>query len=355
MATIHPRKDSKGKTRYRVQVRLKGYPAVSATFKRKTDAKEWAKNTESDIKRRRYFPYAEAQKHTFAQMIDRYLSEVMPRKSEVQQRHQTQQLKWWKKQLGPFTLAEVTPAKLASTRDELAGKQVPGEKPRSAASTNRYLAALSHVYSVAVREWGWIDQSPMRKVTRLRENPGRVRFLSNEERLELLKACEDSSEPLLYPVVVLAMSTGARQAEILNLRWRDIDLERRVFRLEKTKNRDRRALPLAGPALEEIEKLSHVRRIDSDLVFPHPDGKRPFHLRPAWVKAVEQAKLANFRFHDLRHSAASYLAMNGATLADIAEILGHKTLAMVKRYSHLTEQHTSQVVARMNEAIFGPH
>jgi len=158
----------------------------------------------------------------------------------------------------------------------LPAKPVPGGKPRSAASTNRYMAALSHVYTVAVREWGWIDQSPMRKVTRLRENPGRVRFLTDDERKELLRACEDSSERMLYPVVILALSTGARQAEILNLRWRDVDLEHKVIRLEKTKNRDRRALPLAGRALEEIEKLSHVRRIDSDLVFPHPDGKRPF-------------------------------------------------------------------------------
>jgi integrase len=105
-------------------------------------------------------------------------------------------------------------------------------------------------------------------------------------------------------------------------------------------------------ALEEMVRLSKVRRIDSDLVFPHVDGTRPFLLRGPWEGAVKEAKIEDFRFHDLRHSAASYLAMNGATLAEIAEILGHKTLQMVKRYSHLTEQHTSQVVSRMNAAIF---
>ncbi len=121
--------------------------------------------------------------------------------------------------------------------------------------------------------------------------------------------------------------------------------------LHETKNEERRAIPLAGPALDLLRELSRIRRIDSDLVFAGPDGRAIFPRKP-WERALRAAQIDDFRFHDLRHSAASYLAMSGATLAEIAEVLGHKTLAMVKRYSHLTEAHTAGVVARRNEAFF---
>ena len=149
-----------------------------------------------------------------------------------------------------------------------------------------------------------------------------------------------------------ANRSGARLGEILGPRWPNIDLSRRVAVLEDTKNNERRALPLHGEALEVLRELSKVRRIDTDLVFASREGKATYP-RYAFQKAVQRVGIEDFRFHDLRHSAASYLAMSGATLAEIAEVLGHKTLSMVKRYSHLTEQHTSQVVARMNARIFG--
>ena len=101
------------------------------------------------------------------------------------------------------------------------------------------------------------------------------------------------------------------------------------------------------------ECQSKVRRLDTDLVFPRPDGQKPAYIETAWREALRAAEIDDFRFHDLRHSAASYLAMNGATLAEIASVLGHKTLQMVKRYSHLSDAHVRGVVTRMNEKIFG--
>ncbi len=148
-----------------------------------------------------------------------------------------------------------------------------------------------------------------------------------------------------------ALSTGARRGELLALRWPDVDWQRQVAVLHDTKNRERRALPITGHAFELLQELARVRRIDSDLIFAGPTGKATYP-RAAWERALRAAQIDDFRFHDLRHSAASYLAMSGATLAEIAEVLGHKTLAMVKRYSHLTEAHTAGVVARMNERIF---
>jgi integrase len=102
-----------------------------------------------------------------------------------------------------------------------------------------------------------------------------------------------------------------------------------------------------------MQQHAKVRRLVTLLVFPNPTGTRPANIRAAWQGAVRRAGIENFRFHDLRHSAASYLAMSGASLHEIAEVLGHKTLAMVKRYAHLTEAHTRSVVERMNRAVFG--
>jgi integrase len=154
-------------------------------------------------------------------------------------------------------------------------------------------------------------------------------------------------------IVVLALATGARRGELLNLRWSDVDLKRGTLTFHQTKNGERRAVPLTGYALEVLTQHAQGRRLDTPLVFPDRTGTRPIGIREAFEWAVKRAGIANFRFHDCRHCAASYLAMNGASLAEIAEVLGHKTLAMVKRYAHLSEAHTAGVVARMNQAIFG--
>lgn len=194
----------------------------------------------------------------------------------------------------------------------------------------------------------------MRKISKLPEPRGRVRFLDDAEREQLLESCKASPSPYLHTLVVLALSTGARQGELLNLRWCDVDWQRRVITLHDTKNKERRLLPLAHYALQLMEEHNKVRNIASDLVFPSPSNPiRPWNSRPSWLSALQKANIKNFRFHDLRHSCASYLAMNGASLAEIAEVLGHKTLAMVRRYAHLSEAHTAKVVQSMNERIFG--
>ncbi|MCI0459691.1 MAG: site-specific integrase, partial [Gemmataceae bacterium] len=206
--------------------------------------------------------------------------------------------------------------------------------------------------NIAVVEWGWLDSSPLRRVRRLREPRGRVRWLDEAERQRLLAACAASANRLLLPVVIVALSTGARKQELLSLTWRDVDLRRERLLLHQTKTDAPRSVPLTGQALAEIQALAKVRRIDTALVFPRRDGRAPLDLRYAWQQALGQAGLEDFRFHDLRHTCASYLAMHGASLVEIAEVLGHTTLQMVKRYAHLSEAHTAGVVARMNAAIF---
>ena len=353
MANINERKQKNGKTVYRVRVRVKGHPLQTATFDRKTDARRWASSTEAAIREGRHFKTTEAKRHTLGEMIDRYIRDVIPHKGESMQRDQWSQLTWWKEKIGSCLLADATPSLIAEYRDLLLKEVGPRGKKRSPASTNRYLAALSHAFSIAIKEWGWVNDSPMLKVTKPKEPRGRVRFLDEDERAKLLAACKESKDSFLYPIVIIALSTGARKSEILGLAWGDIDLNRKVAILQRTKNDERRALPLSGHALAEIKKLSNVRRIDTNLLFPDASGKKPIGIRSAWGRVMKDAGIKDFKFHDLRHSAASYLAMSGASLAEIAEVLGHKTLQMVKRYSHLSEQHTAGVVSKMNKKFLG--
>ncbi|MCG7967067.1 MAG: tyrosine-type recombinase/integrase [Candidatus Thiodiazotropha taylori] len=352
MASIVKREGKKGFS-YRVRVR-KGGRYISKSFSRLTDAKSWASEMESKIDSRR-LPTSEALKHTLADLIDRYieneLSDVKTAKDKA--RH----LKWWKDQVGGIKLADITPTLLSEYRDNLKKRMQPG-------TVNRYLTSISHAFSVAVREWGWIDSNPISNVRKLKEPRGRVRFLSEDsvdrqgrvihgERTRLLDACRESRSPVLHDVVVLALSTGMRQGEIMNLTWKDVDFRDGRITLLDTKNGDIRAIPITGLALDLLKKRSKVRRIHSQLIFPDKTGKAPAKFRDSWLRALERAEIEDFRFHDLRHTAASYLAMSGATLAEIAEILGHKTLSMVKRYSHFSTDHVSGVISKLDTRMFG--
>ncbi len=325
MATIEKRTTKDGKTRYRALVRLKGMPPQSATFERKTDALRWVQDTESAIRDGRHFKTSEAKRHTLAEAIDRYLAEVMPRKPGSAA-DQTQQLRWWKTEIGCRVLADVNSVLIAEYRNRLATEILPERKKdkatdspapatrtRGPATVNRYLAALSHVFTIAIREWGWLHDHPMASVDRMKEPAGRVRFLSDDERTRLLAACQDSASPLLYPMVVLALSTGMRRDEARCLRWQQVDLKRGVILVGKTKNGQPKGVPLTNRAHKLIKGL-HDQKGNGVFVFPNPDGSRPIDIRSAWEKARERAEIKDFHFHDLRHSTASYLAMDGASL-----------------------------------------
>lgn len=353
MANIEKRETPDGKVTFRVKVRLRGYPVQSATFDRLTDAKKWAQDTESDIRNRRHFKYAEAKKHTVNDLIDRYM-ERMKKRNPARYAGILGHMEWWKAELGHCLLVDLNKAVIAEKLEKLAATPKPNGKPRAPGTVNRYADSLSGAISVAVNEWEWMQDHPMRRVRKMPEPRGRVRFLSDDERKALLTACKNSETKHLYMLVILALSTGARRGEIMNLRWPDIDFERSVITLHETKNGERRLLPLTGHALALLREYAKGKEGQKGLVFvSSADPKKPFEFRTAWETALKRSKVKDFRFHDLRHSAASYLAMNGATPAEIAEVLGHKTLQMVKRYAHLSEAHTHAVVASMNEKIFG--
>jgi hypothetical protein len=175
MATIEKRTGKDGQLVYRVKVRRKGYTTQTATFFKLSDAKKWAQVTEGAVLEGRHLQAPEAKKHTLTDLIDRYVCQVLPQKSLSSIRMQTIQLNWWKGQLGHCIVADITPALIAEYRDKLAQGD---KKPRANSTVKRYLVALSHAFTIAVREWGWLDDSPMRKVSKPKESRGRVRFLS---------------------------------------------------------------------------------------------------------------------------------------------------------------------------------
>ena len=155
----------------------------------------------------------------------------------------------------------------------------------------------------------------------------------------------------LYLIVMLAISTGARKSEILTCKWENVDFERKIITIHETKNNESRALFLFDTTLQLLQEYAKQQKELTGYVF-HPRAKQtPINIEREWKKAIKQVRLDNFRFHDLRHTTASYLAMNGATPNDIAEILGHKSLNMVKRYAHLCKTHTAKVVRDMCEEI----
>jgi len=353
MASIQKRITKEGRTTYRALIRIKGCPTRSATFDKRSDACRWSQEQEVDLRSTSPTCNMKNEQHTLGELVDRYVSQVMPDKKDIA--IQTHQLNWWKTHLGDCRLSAVSSAMISECRDELKKGQTHYGTLRSAATVNRYLAVLSHAFTIAWKEWDWINFNPVLNTRKLKEPRGRVRFLDEKERERLLKACRESRSSFLYIIVVLALSTGMRKGEILGLRWRDIDFHNRRIVIQETKNGERRAVPLVATSLQLIEQLkaNDFNSMD-DFIFHSPEDKtKSCCIRTAWEKAIKRSAITDFRFHDLRHSTASYLAMNGASLLEIADILGHKTLQMVKRYSHLSEDHKATVLEKMNEKIFG--
>jgi integrase len=352
-----------GELSYRAQVRVKGRPSESKTFTNQKDAKAWAAALEVAISDNRNFPGRRAQRTGFAELIQRYRDTVLKDVRASHKATRAQHLDWWEQHFIGRTLAEITPDEIAKARDlfmaqtftrgkerkDKDGKVIPPkEYKRTGATTNRYLATLSHLFTVAWKEWRLVQSNPLREITKKKEARGRVRFLSDAERDALFDACSKSDWPALHTLVLMAISTGARRGELIKLKWADVDLKAARVIVHETKNGDPRVLPLVGKALTALRELKLQAGV-TPWVFQQPSGfPGPFEAFDShWYQALEAAGIRDFRFHDLRHTTASYLAANGASLLEIADTLGHRTLAMVRRYSHLTQTHKVAAIERM--------
>lgn len=289
---------------------------------------------------------------TVQQAIDRYMAQYAG-----QDPTRTQRLSAWLTMIGEFTLEQVDSDLIHVCRSELQTKpplvfvgldhlgqqifKVKGRaKLKTTATVNRYMQAISAVFTWTIEQRlcpkGWVH--PCRGIKRLPDAKERVRFLDADERTRLYAAVKESEYPRLYALTLLALKTGARRGELLALTWRDMDLDKGIATLGRTKNGDRRTLVLLPDVVEVLKpfKSSDPTRF----VFGSVRSKyqSPTSIDSAWRDAVERAKIKNFKFHDLRHCCASYMAQAGIPLNVIAEVLGHRKLDMTKRYAHLTTQ-----------------
>lgn len=213
------------------------------------------------------------------------------------------------------------------------------------------MAVLSHVLTMATKEWQWIAHNPFDNIRSVRVDNARDRYLSDDELQRLIGACKISESADLHLAALLTLTTGARRNEVMGLTWRAVDLASATVTFRHTKNKTHRAVGLV-PAL--VDMLRKRRGIGAALLFPSPnEPTRPVDLTSAWHTARKRAGIEDFRFHDLRHTAASYLAMEGASAPEIAAVLGHKTLAMVKRYAHLSPQHTARMATKIGNRVMG--
>jgi len=293
MGTIVERKTGKGKTVFIASVRRQGFPKSYQSFSRLTDAKLWIQDLEFKMRSGISCAQPESERHTFTDAIDRFILEELP-KQPKNLPNQKVHLLWFKKQLGFKVLADISPALLTELKGKFLRETSRNNKLRKPQTWNRYMTSISCVFEACCRDWQWLDLNPTRRVRREREAPGRVRFLSEEERTKLLEACKNSSSPNLYPLVVLTLSTGMRRGEVKWLTWQQVDLANGIIILSETKNGDHRRVSMRGLALDLMRQHAKVRHLTSEYVFPGEETGRtgePFALQTFWRKAINESGL----------------------------------------------------------------
>lgn len=352
MAHIRIRKDKNGRVRYQILVEVwhggrKYYKSKTCDTKRK--ALEWEGKIKHEIRSGIVTPES-LKNRKLSEAIEKFINQVLPQKPK-NSRNVHQHLNWWDDHIGQLGLSDITPSVIVECRDRLLKEPTALGKERAPATVVRYLSSLSSVFETAIREWHWVEKNPIRLIRKPTVSNARTRFLSEEECQRLLKATKESKNVYLYPVVAIALGSGMRRGEILNLRWQDIDFNKRLIFLGKTKNGSSRYVPMVGLVHKILLELYEKEKIidSSFFIFPSINPGKQLEIRTAWEYALKRAEIKNLRFHDLRHSCASFLALSGSSQRDIAEILGHKDLKMTFRYSHLTNQHLAEALERASD------
>lgn len=332
---------------WKAVVRKRGWPVTIKTFRTKRDATDWARSTEDEMVRGIYIHRAGAEKLLFGKALERYLAEVSTSKRVSTAYGESRKAKALKRKFAAYSLAAISPDLVAAYRDErlAAGK--------SADTVRLELALLSHLFTIAIKEWRLgLIYNPVSNIRKPAPGKGRDRRLNAEEERDLLKACDRHSNPMLGWIVRIALYTGMRAGEIKGLTRRQVNLDNRTVHLTETKNGSSRTVPLTreASAVFRIALANPVRPIDTDLIFFGEPGRdrvrRPYEFRPAWHRTLQQAGIKGLRFHDLRHEAVSRLVEAGLGDQEVATISGHKSMQMLRRYTHLRAE---DLVSRLDQ------
>jgi integrase len=346
MATVKARKRKKG-TVYCAEVRLKGQPRLSQTFDRKSEAVRWAEETEVALRNGSYVASELPSAMRFEDALAKYLAEVSGQKAPSTHRreiHQSRSLEFFNGK----QLIEITPTLAAQFREKRLTEVMP-------ATVIKDLNLLSHIFSTAIREWGVEVINPVSIIRKPKTPPGRLRFLTEGEINKLLDESKKSHRLNLFHYILIQLHTGMRPSEGAALTWGQVNLDGRVLDLQQTKT-DPRRVPLTIPAIETLSDLIPTKDFScSDYVFLPKNPKMTYKQRPnqyfreSFEAAVKRAGIENFHMHDLRHTAASYMIMNGVDLRTVADILGHKTISMTMRYTHLLDDHKLKAIDRIEQ------
>ncbi|AZG88565.1 site-specific integrase [Pseudomonas syringae pv. pisi str. PP1] len=329
---------------WKALIRKTGWPTVAKTFRTKRDAEDWSRRTEDEMVRGVYIQRSGSERMTLEAALKRYLSDITPTKKPTTQRGETSKAKKLIEHLGKYSLAALSAEIIAGYRDKRLN-----EKGRAGTTSNNTvrleLALLSHLFTVAIQEWGLgLAFNPVLNIRKPSPGEGRNRRLSPDEERRLLIAMNKHSNPMLGWIVGIALETGMRSAEISSLRKSQVDLERRIVKLVDTKNDAQRTVPLSkrATALFQSAMENPARPSECNLVFFGEPGKdtkrRPYAFTKTWRLLVKKLELPDFRFHDLRHEAVSRLVEGGLSDQEVSSISGHKSMQMLKRYTHLRSE-----------------
>lgn len=316
MATL--RKRSNGHWQARVR---KANQSITKTFINKVDAERWAKQIEVEMQKGSYTNLVLAERTTFAEIIERYITEVLPTMRGGKADY-IRLKALARRPIAELNMVSLTPQKIAQHRDERLKEIAP-------ATVIRELSYFSSIITYARKEWGININNPVSLVARPKNPQGRCRILDAAETSALFEALKPIGRRSIWmlPLVKLALETAMRRSELLGLRWEHIDLGRRTIFLQLTKNGTSRTVPLSTHAIQILTQMP--RNLDG-VVFP----VTPEVVSQAFNRARKQAGIKDIRFHDLRHMAITRLAEKLPNLIELSAVSGHKSLAMLKRYYH---------------------
>lgn len=346
---------------YRAFIRRKGFKSKSKVFRTKAQARDWLRNNENDASLERASPGGRGK--VFKDLVDDFVNAPPVRGTKY---WTASHLEYWIESFGQMRVSEISRADINAAMAALQNKPAMRNTPEGArptgkkltpATVNRYLASLSSVLNYAIN-YDIIDVHPLKagKVRKLKEGRGRRRILTSEEEQRLLDAATESSWPMMRLFLRVLMTTAARKSEVLNLRWKDIRFEDSVAVLPTSKNDEARALPLVADVRVALAQAKVERPQGTDLVFFDPrHPTRPKNVDAVWQAVRERAGLLADRedrldqvvLHSTRHTAVTKMIKGGANIAQAAAVSGHKTLAMLKRYTHLDTKATVELAEKL--------
>lgn len=363
---------------YRIQFRVKDFKLISRTFEKESEADAYHARIESEIETIRSSEKAKlpidmgalystlhpdlqraaqllpafakilgsiaGSELTLANLIDQYMLQYEKKDHNVGHR-----LKWWSDNYGHLKVNDISEDHIRHGINKLLTEGSIGKGKVAPQTTNRFKAILSSVFEYG-KEHFHLKKNPCRLIKSKPESKGRKRYLSPAEQQCLLEAARYSKWSLFYPLILMAITTGARRGEIEKLRWCDIDWEKAQAHCKDTKNGTDKVLFLTGALVNELKR---VRQIGDGLIFAGSyNPSKPYDFRREWDAALNQAGIdlfndrgEKFVFHSLRHTFCSTLANTGAELHEIASLAGHKNIQTTMRYTHLDRKRLSSVIS----------